>query len=65
MANDEIVALLKEIRDLQKVQIANNQEAVKTSVLRMQSGQKRIAIFLVLFLFAICAIAYLPAVFSH
>jgi cell division protein FtsX len=65
MENEEIVGLLREIRDLQKVQIANNQEAVKSQIERMRIGQKRIVIFFALFLIAIGLLTYLPALFGH
>ena len=65
MDNEEIVALLKEIRDLQKLQIANNLEAVNNQVLRSKRSMKALFVFLVIFLAVNWGIAYLPALFNH
>jgi cell division protein FtsX len=65
MADEELVTLLKEIRDLQKVQIANNQEAVKAQVERLKNGQKRVAIMLAIFLLVLALIVYLPSILGH
>jgi hypothetical protein len=65
MDNEEIITLLKEIRDLQKVQIANNLEAVKNQGLRSKKSLKLLFLFLVVFLAVNWGLAYLPALFKH
>ncbi len=65
MDNEEIITLLKEIRDLQKVQIANNLEAVKNQGLRSKKSLRLLFLFLVVFLAVNWGLAYLPALFKH
>ena len=65
MENEEIVSLLKEIRDLQKVQIANTQEALGKQALRSKKAMKSLIIFLGLFFIANWAVAYIPEILHH
>jgi hypothetical protein len=65
MDNEEIIAILKEIRDLQKVQIANNLEAVNNQTRRAKKSLKLLFLFLVVFLAVNWGLAYLPALFNH
>jgi hypothetical protein len=65
MDNEEVVSLLREIRDLQKVQIANNLEAVKNHALRSKKSVKLLVLFLAIFLALNWGMAYLPAFFAR
>jgi type III secretory pathway component EscS len=65
MDNEEVASLLREIRDLQKVQIANNLEAVKNQTLRAKKSIKVLMVFLVIFLAVNWGLAYLPSFFNR
>jgi hypothetical protein len=65
MENEEIVSLLKEIRDLQKVQIENSREAIAKQALRTKKATKSLIIVLGLFFIANWAMAYVPEFFHH
>jgi hypothetical protein len=65
MENEEIVTLLKEIRDLQKVQIANNLEAVENQRLRTKRSLRVLFLVLAAFMAVNWGLVYVPALFNR
>jgi hypothetical protein len=71
MENNEVVELLKEIRDLQRLHIESYKEAVRNQQEALEGQRKatrfqRVSLLvLVVFLVAIVATLYLPSLTSH